>query len=162
MVKKQNDSTEGLTPDTPQLRLRVLEAVLIETGHVDTAALQSLAKAFADRIDPSAAADLASLAEPGIPAAQVGGAAMLAVPKNAEGPIFREFWEAQAFALALALAERGAFTWPEWAETFGDEILRGRKARELKKDGAYYRTWLKALERVVAEKRLGERSSDAP
>ena len=37
------------------------------------------------------------------------------LPRDAEGPVFREPWEAQAFAMALALHERGLFTWPEWA-----------------------------------------------
>ncbi len=39
------------------------------------------------------------------------------IPRDAEGPVFREPWEAQAFAMALALHERGLFTWPEWAAT---------------------------------------------
>ena len=32
------------------------------------------------------------------------------IPRDAEGPVFREPWEAQAFAMALALHERGVFT----------------------------------------------------
>jgi hypothetical protein len=31
------------------------------------------------------------------------------------GPVFSAPWEAQAFAMVLALHERGLFTWPEWA-----------------------------------------------
>ncbi|MCC6777926.1 MAG: nitrile hydratase accessory protein, partial [Hyphomicrobiales bacterium] len=42
---------------------------------------------------------------------------MPGVPVDAEGPVFREPWEAQAFAMTLALYERGVFTWPEWAAT---------------------------------------------
>jgi hypothetical protein len=37
------------------------------------------------------------------------------IPRNAECPVFREPWEAQAFALALSLSERGVFSWKEWA-----------------------------------------------
>ena len=37
----------------------------------------------------------------------------------------REPWEAQAFAMALALHERGVFTWPEWAATLGAEVSAG-------------------------------------
>jgi hypothetical protein len=33
-------------------------------------------------------------------------------PRDADGPVFAEPWEAQAFALAVALHERGVFTWP--------------------------------------------------
>ncbi len=35
-----------------------------------------------------------------------------------EERVFAEPWEAQAFALAVALNERGLFTWPEWASAF--------------------------------------------
>ena len=33
------------------------------------------------------------------------------LPRDEDGPVFREPWEAQAFAMALALYERGLFTW---------------------------------------------------
>ena len=32
------------------------------------------------------------------------------IPRNDDGPVFREPWEAEAFALALSLNERGLFT----------------------------------------------------
>ena len=35
------------------------------------------------------------------------------IPCDAEGPVFREPWEAQAFALTLSLYDRGLFKWPE-------------------------------------------------
>ncbi len=44
-------------------------------------------------------------------AAQRAAAAVPSIPRDAEGPVFREPWEAQAFAMALALNERGLFTW---------------------------------------------------
>ena len=37
------------------------------------------------------------------------------IPHDGDGPVFREPWEAQAFAMTLALHERGLFKWPEWA-----------------------------------------------
>ena len=52
--------------------------------------------------------------------------AVPSIPCDAEGPVFREPWEAQAFAMALALHERGLFTWPEWAATLGEEIKRAQ------------------------------------
>jgi len=51
------------------------------------------------------------------------------IPRNAEGPVFREPWEAQAFALALSLHERGVFSWAEWAAVLGDEIKKGANCR---------------------------------
>ena len=34
-------------------------------------------------------------------------------PRDAEGPVFAEPWQAQAFALAVKLSEQGHFTWKE-------------------------------------------------
>src|SRR5476649_682111 len=48
------------------------------------------------------------------------------VPRDADGPVFREPWEAQAFAMALALHARGLFTWTEWAQMLGKEIKRAQ------------------------------------
>jgi nitrile hydratase accessory protein len=74
------------------------------------------------------------------------------IPRNAEGPVFREPWEAQAFAMALALHERGLFTWPEWAATLAAEIKRAQVAGDPDTGETYYHHWLNALERLVAEK----------
>jgi len=72
------------------------------------------------------------------------------IPRDAEGPVFREPWEAQAFAMALALHERGLFTWPEWAATLADEIKRAQQAGDPDTGETYYHHWLAALERLVA------------
>jgi nitrile hydratase accessory protein len=74
------------------------------------------------------------------------------IPRDADGPVFREPWEAQAFAMALVLHERGMFTWSEWASTLGDEIKRAQAAGDPDTGETYYQHWLKALERLVAEK----------
>ena len=74
------------------------------------------------------------------------------IPCDAEGPVFREPWEAQAFAMTLALYERGLFVWPEWAATLGAEIKRAQAAGDPDTGETYYRHWLNALERIVAEK----------
>ena len=74
------------------------------------------------------------------------------VPRDGEGPIFREPWEAQAFAMTLALYERGLFTWPEWAATLAEEIKKAQAAGDPDTGETYYRHWLNALERMVAKK----------
>jgi nitrile hydratase accessory protein len=74
------------------------------------------------------------------------------IPRDADGPVFREPWEAQAFAMALVLHDRGMFTWSEWASTLGDEIKRAQAAGDPDTGETYYQHWLKALERLVAEK----------
>ena len=55
-------------------------------------------------------------------------------------------------AMALALHERGLFSWPEWAATLADEIKRAQAAGDPDTGETYYRHWLNALERIVAEK----------
>src|SRR5215470_3775148 len=85
-------------------------------------------------------------------AARRAAEAVPSIPRDAEGPVFREPWEAQAFAMALALHERGLFTWPEWATTLAGEIKRAQAAGDPDTGETYYHHWLNTLERLVAEK----------
>ena len=78
---------------------------------------------------------------------------------DTEGPVFREPWEAQAFAMALALHARGVFTWPEWAATLGAEIKRAQAAGDPVTGRTYHRHWLNALERLVAEKGVADEAT---
>ena len=78
------------------------------------------------------------------------------IPRNAEGPVFREPWEAQAFAMALALHARGLFTWSEWAATLAAEITRAQAAGDPDTGETYYHHWLATLERIVAEKGIAD------
>jgi nitrile hydratase accessory protein len=82
--------------------------------------------------------------------------AVPSIPRDAEGPVFREPWEAQAFAMTLALHERGLFSWPEWAAMLGEEIKRAQAAGDPDTGETYYRHWLNALERIVAAKGLAD------
>ena len=81
------------------------------------------------------------------------------IPRDDDGPVFKEPWEAQAFAMALALHERGLFTWPEWAATLADEIKRAQAAGDPDTGETYYHHWLNALERIVAEKQVTDRAT---
>ena len=74
------------------------------------------------------------------------------IPRDAEGPVFREPWEAQAFAIVLGLYRRGLFTWKEWTDALVAEIRRAQAAGDPDTGETYYRHWLAALERIVAEK----------
>jgi nitrile hydratase accessory protein len=76
------------------------------------------------------------------------------LPRYGAGPVFHEPWEAQAFAMALALHERGLFTWTEWAAALADEIKAAQAAGDPDNGDTYYRHWLNALERLVAEKKV--------
>ena len=74
------------------------------------------------------------------------------LPRDETGPVFAEPWQAQAFALVLQLHERGAFTWPEWAEALSRRLKATPDA-----DGAqYYDRWLEALEDMTKGTRLAE------
>jgi nitrile hydratase accessory protein len=85
-------------------------------------------------------------------AAQRAAQEVPSIPRDADGPVFREPWEAQAFAMTLALHEGGMFTWPQWAATLAEEIRRAQTAGDPDNGETYYRHWLNALERLIAEK----------
>jgi nitrile hydratase accessory protein len=69
-------------------------------------------------------------------------------------PVFSEPWQAQAFAMTLALHRQGLFTWPEWAEALAAEIAAAQAAGDADLGDTYYRHWLAALERLLAAKGL--------
>jgi nitrile hydratase accessory protein len=80
---------------------------------------------------------------------------ILRIPRDDGGsPVFQEPWQAQAFAMALKLYERGAFTWPEWAECLSQEIQRAQANGDPDLGDTYYEHWLVALERIVTAKGL--------
>lgn len=86
-------------------------------------------------------------------------AALPSLPRDAGGPLFREPWEAQAFAMTIQLYRRGLFTWPEWAAALAAEISHAQAQGDPDTGDTYYRHWLTALERLVAEKGVADRAS---
>jgi len=78
--------------------------------------------------------------------------ALPGIPVDDDGPVFREPWEAHAFAMAVTLHARGLFAWPEWAAALADEISSAQAAGDADCGDTYYRHWLATLERLVAEK----------
>ena len=85
-------------------------------------------------------------------AAAVDLDALPALPRDEAGPVFRAPWEAQAFAMALELHRRGAFTWSEWAATLSAEIAAANARHEHDDGSHYYERWLAALETLAARK----------
>ena len=104
-----------------------------------------------DVSDPTRPASLRSAGHPPL-AGEGWERALPTIPRDTEGPVFREPWEAQAFAMTLALHARGLFTWPEWAAMLAEEIKRAQAAGDPDTGETYYRHWLNALERIVAAK----------
>lgn len=76
------------------------------------------------------------------------------LPQDAEGPVFEAPWEAQAFAMTLALHELGVFTWSEWAAALSQAIRDAQAAGDPDTGENYYRHWMVALERITTGKGL--------
>ena len=76
-------------------------------------------------------------------------------PTDGGEPVFREPWEAQAFALVVSLHRQGLFTWPEWAAALTAQIKVAQVGGDADQGDTYYRHWLAALERLVASKGAG-------
>jgi len=82
------------------------------------------------------------------------------VPRDQDGPVFAEPWQAQAFALAVKLSEQGHFTWKEWTAALAHELNAAATRGQPDLDGThYYDHWLAALERLVIDKGLADRHS---
>jgi nitrile hydratase accessory protein len=96
---------------------------------------------------------------PGPAAARRAVDAVPGIPRDAEGPVFREPWEAQAFAMAVALHQRGVFTWPEWSAALGEEIARAEDAGDPALGDTYYAHWVAALERLLAERGVADEAT---
>jgi nitrile hydratase accessory protein len=75
-----------------------------------------------------------------------------ALPCDGEGPVFREPWEAQAFALAIDAHARGLFSWPEWAAELSTQIKAAQAAGDPDTGETYYSHWLATLESLTVQK----------
>jgi nitrile hydratase accessory protein len=70
-------------------------------------------------------------------------------PQTSGGGHFSEPWQAHAFAMVLLLHERGAFSWPQWAETLARHIRAAQAGGDPDDGSHYYRHWLGALEDIT-------------
>ncbi len=72
--------------------------------------------------------------------------------------VFEAPWQAQAFALVVALNERGLLEWGEWTRYLGESLARGQCGPAQGAIGSgssgYYLAWLEALERFVRDSGL--------
>jgi nitrile hydratase accessory protein len=70
-----------------------------------------------------------------------------------DAPVFDQPWQAEAFAMTVALHQRGLFTWTEWAAALSVEV----KAPGVANDGSdYYACWLRALEHLISTKGIAD------
>jgi nitrile hydratase accessory protein len=76
------------------------------------------------------------------------------IPRDEEGPVFAEPWQAQAFAMAVRLSEQGHFTWKEWAAELAAELKAAEDSGKPDDGTHYYEHWLATLERLVSARAL--------
>lgn len=73
-----------------------------------------------------------------------------------DAPAFHEPWQAQAFALVLALHAQGAFAWTEWTEALARAIADAQRAGDPDDGSTYWQHWLRALESLVVARGIGD------
>ncbi len=81
----------------------------------------------------------------------IGLERLAGLPCDTEGPVFKEPWEAEAFAMAVHLSEAGRFTWGEWTAALAREIRSAGTAGDPDLGDTYYQHWLRALLALCAE-----------
>ncbi|MEM6896946.1 MAG: nitrile hydratase accessory protein [Pseudomonadota bacterium] len=59
-------------------------------------------------------------------------------------------WQAQLFAMTVALHEAGSFSWADWT----DELGAALKTVTVDGHGGYYGAWLRAFERILVVRGL--------
>ena len=91
---------------------------------------------------------------PGGTAADEMRTALPELPCGAEGPVFAEPWQAQLFAITLAMHEAGHFSWPEWVGYLSQAIRDAQAEGDPDLGDTYWLHWLAALERLLHDKEL--------
>ena len=72
-----------------------------------------------------------------------------ALPRRNGELVFAAPWEGRVFGLAVALHERGLYTWDEFRDRLIAEIARADRAGD---PSSYYERWLAAFERLLLDK----------
>jgi nitrile hydratase accessory protein len=78
-----------------------------------------------------------------------------AAPPRSNGElVFSAPWESRAFGLALALNAGGKLEWEDFRKQLIQTISDWEREHAPDEEWSYYRCWLTALERVLAERGL--------
>jgi len=78
------------------------------------------------------------------------------MPRDDNGPVFAEPWQAQAFAVVVELIESEKLTRTEWADRLGAVLQAAEDDGQYDAGVRYYDHWLTALEQLIVEKDLAE------
>ncbi|MBX2882842.1 MAG: nitrile hydratase accessory protein [Granulosicoccus sp.] len=84
-------------------------------------------------------------------------ALVTSIPQQGDAPVFNAPWEAEAFAMAVTLHEKGVFSWKEWATELSAEIAKAQAEGDPDLGDTYYLHWLSALEKLVVKKQIGDK-----
>jgi nitrile hydratase accessory protein len=99
------------------------------------------------------------LSQPDLVREPVSVAALPRLPRDQDGPVFAEPWQANAFALAVKLSEQGHFTWKEWTSSLADTLKAAADRGEPDDGSRYYDHWLTTLERLAMAKGLTDQET---
>jgi len=69
---------------------------------------------------------------------------------NAPEAPFEEPWQAQLFALTIALNESGTFSWTDWSNAF---------APRFQKSGIYWEAWSEAFVALLEERDIADKAT---
>jgi nitrile hydratase accessory protein len=74
-----------------------------------------------------------------------------ALPRKNGELVFDEAWQGRIFGMTVAMSHDASFRWSEFQARLIDEIARAERAGEA---SSYYERWLRAFERLLADKGL--------
>jgi nitrile hydratase accessory protein len=91
-----------------------------------------------------------------IESAQISLLRSRTIPVCADGDmVFKEPWEAKAFAIVVTLSQAGQFTWLEWVDCFSAHVSA---ATDVEAAGGtsktYYEQWVDAMEDILVAKNV--------
>ncbi len=70
------------------------------------------------------------------------------------GEAFAEPWQAQLFAITVAMHEAGHFSWSQWAQALSEAIRRAQAQGDPDLGDTYWLHWLDALEDLLRNRQL--------
>ena len=77
-----------------------------------------------------------------------------ALPRKSGEMVFHNEWERRAFAIAVSLAEQGAYDWSEFQQQLIAAVAEAEKDDPMNPSRGYYESWLASLEALLREKEL--------
>jgi len=77
-----------------------------------------------------------------------------ALPRKSGELVFHDDWERRAFAIAVSLAEQGAFEWREFQQELIASVAEAEREDPRNPSRGYYESWLVSLEAVLRKKKL--------